>query len=98
MLGNSNDIHVKSDISGNNNHLFDTIKVIICFIFVILGFISSYNIGYRKGSDYGFVTALDTVNKICKKQVENDSVVSKLVLIKKDTAIYILQSKRVLDK
>lgn len=71
---------------------------IVCFIFVILGFISSYNIGYRNGSDYGFVTALDTVHKICEKQIKNDSVVTKLVLIKKDTVAYILESKRVLEK
>ncbi len=71
---------------------------IVCFIFVILGFISSYNIGYRNGSDYGFVTALDTVHKICEKQINNDSVVTKLVLIKKDTVTYILSSKRVLEK
>src|SRR5574343_253864 len=71
---------------------------IVCFIFVILGFISSYNIGYRNGSDYGFVTELDTVHKICEKQIKNDSVVTKLVLIKKDTVAYILESKRVLEK
>lgn len=71
---------------------------VLCFIFVILGFISSYNIGYRNGSDYGFVTALDTVHKICEKQINNDSVVTKLVLVKKDTVAYILESKEVLEK
>ena len=97
MLESNNNIHVKSDISGDNQ-LLNTIKIIVCFIFVILGFISSYNIGYRNGSDYGFVTALDTVNKICEKQINNDSVVTKLVLLKKDTVAYILESKRVFEK
>lgn len=83
------------NLKTNIKHL---IVSIFCFIFVILGFISSYNIGYRNGSDYGFVTALDTVNKICEKQINNDSVVTKLVLLKKDTVAYILESKRVLEK
>ena len=101
MLGNCNNIHVKPDITGNdlNSEIWkDLIRIIVCFIFVISGFISSYNIGYKKGSDYGFVTALDAVDKICEKQVNNDSIVTQLVLIKKATVAYILSSKRVLEK
>lgn len=58
----------------------------------------SYHIGYIKGRDKGFCIALDTVNQICAKQLKLDTCVSKLMLINRDTTVYLLSGKTVLGR
>lgn len=72
---------------------------IIFYIYIAVCCIYSvnqiYQIGYEEGENKGYSLALDTVNKICSKQLKSDTTVSKLVLINPDTTVYILSPKHI---
>ncbi|MCK9445685.1 hypothetical protein M0Q50_02205 [bacterium] len=75
------------------------ISYIIITICLLLAFIITFNIGHKtgleKGRSEGFGLALDTVNKICMKQVKSDTTVTELTMVgyKTDTVSYFLSSE-----
>jgi hypothetical protein len=58
---------------------------------------ASHRIGYSKGVGVGVDRTLDTIDYIINKQIQmEDSTVSEIVLIKKDTVTYVLSKKNII--
>lgn len=77
---------------------FNSLKPLLYISVVVCCMYFSYHTGYVKGVNKGFCAALDTVNKICVKQVNSDTTVSKIVLIDRDTTAYFLSRKTVIER
>lgn len=73
----------------------------IAVIFTI-SFWFSYRTGYERGWDKGandlFFATIDTVQKICEKQLKSDTTTTALNLISKDTITYYLSRKTIILK
>jgi len=74
------------------------IAVVICLLIFILCaqrkvIDTKYNDGYEKGYHHGYCEALDTAQAILENQVGNDSTVTRLCIINRDTVWYTLESK-----
>lgn len=80
-----------------------TVMVAVSIVMFILSFwlnntyYRGYNSGYKQGAKEGIHASFDTVQKMLVYQIKNDSTVSK-VTFEKDTLVYYLQTKTILDK
>ena len=73
---------------------------IVCFVgalAMVWGIIrTSYWMGWNRGADIGVKSTLDTVNKICEKQIKSDTSITQLVIINPDTTRIYLSRKTIL--
>lgn len=72
-----------------------TLRIIITICLLLAFFYIGHKTGLEKGRSEGFGLALDTVNKICMKQVKSDTTVTELTMVgyKTDTVSYFLSSE-----
>ena len=70
----------------------------IITIIVGFGLYLSYHLGDITGENRGFSMALDTVNKICGRQLKSDTTVSEVVFLNRDTNVYYLSRKTILGR
>lgn len=63
------------------------------------GYKKGYELGVQVGVEVGISKALDTIQRIIDKQMDNDTLVSKIGFVKKtDTAVYNLSTKTLLNE
>lgn len=63
------------------------------------GYKKGYELGVQVGVEVGINKALDTIQEIIDKQMDNDTLVSKINFIKKkDTTVYNLSTKTLLNE
>jgi hypothetical protein len=69
---------------------------------IVLCSVVAYESGFKQGWDKGandlFTATTDTIIAICKKQMESDTTITKLILINPDTTTFYLSRKTVYTK
>lgn len=74
------------------------VLIVIILITYGLGIQEGERNGFYRGFEKGFLVTADSVNAIMQKQIKSDTTVTKLILINRDTNVYIIKAKSFKNK